>query len=554
MRVLILVLLLALPAAASAEPIQQRLLRTIQTGVVQELDIAEITQYAKGSEADFLGHVLARSALVVLGRDEGFPDWPIEKLLDRSLNQLQRRSHAYNLPPEMPPGFGGEDLVFTLVYAMVMSGEAERAIDVLEGHIASGNAYKRAVVLQALRNIGSQRANSLVQRVADTRDDRNLAENLLADHHYPFLAELQQHAHLIPSHRRTREELFKIAAERCSKQAGLAVYFLGFVPESEERKQNEAELELLRDLAKAPCFYTRFFAIRALALRSAESVAFWTGLFRAEKDAWQRAQIARIGFARFNKEFATPALELLAHEPAQYVQWELMHGNVETREGARFRDYWDIWLPPTLQFRLNFPEGSGRMSEHDLDELLSWLETGGRPQNPWVRNHFLYRLARYVWGENTRRYLRIVDSIPEKPSHWWILQNLADARALPILRYWHTLKSEEGQRDILFKLIVQLESPQAVSRRPSRGTCCQPTRECLATWIDVLPSNGDDPQIATAEQAKAWLEQRGDASREAEIQMVDSLGRVARVTRPGAQESEQWEHLYGCWRRIPPPQ
>lgn len=554
MRVVILVLLLALPAAASAEPIQQRLLQTIQMGVLQQLDPSEIIQYAKGHEADFLGHVLARSALVVLGRDEGFPDWPIGKLLDRTLNQLQRRSHAYHLPPEMPSGFGGEDLVFTLVYAMVMSGEAERAIDVLERHVASGNAYKRGVVLQALRNIGSQRANSLVQRVADTRDDRNLAENLLADHHYPFLAELQQYAHLIPSHRRTREELFKIAAERCSKQAALAVYFLGFVPESEDRKENEAELELLRDLAKAPCFYTRFFAIRALALRSAESVAFWTGLFRAERDAWQRAQIARIGFARFNKEFATPALDLLAHEPVQYVQWELMHGNVETREGARFRDYWDIWLPPTLQFRLNFPEGSGRMNEHDLDELLSWLETDARPQNPWVRNHFLYRLARYVWGENTRRYLRIIDSIPEKPDHWWILQNLADARALPILRYWHTLESEEGQRDILFKVIVRLESPQPVSRRLSQGGCCQPTRECLATWIDVLPSNGDDAQIATPEQAKAWLEHRGDAGGEAEIQMTDSLGRVARVTRPGAREPEQWEHLYGCWRRIPPPQ
>ncbi len=553
MRVLVLALVLALPAAASAEPIQHRLLRTIQTGTLQQLDRSEITRYAKGHEADFLGHVLARAALVVLGEDEGFPDWPIERLLDRALNQLQRRSHAYHLPPEMPAGFGGEDLVFTLVYAMVMRGAADKTIDVLERHINSGNAFKRGVVLQALRNIGSRRANSLVQQVADTRDDRNLAENLLADHHYPFLEELQQHAHLIPSHRRTRQELFAIAAERCSRQAALAVYFLGFLPEGEDPKQHEAELDLLRDLAKAPCFYTRFFAVRALALRSTESIEFWTDLFTTEKDAWQRAQIVRIGFAHFSKEFTRPALDLLAHEPVQYVQWELMHGNVEMREGARFRDYWDIWLPPTLQFRLNFPEGAGRMDEEDLEQLLAWLETGARPQNPWVRNHLLYRLAKNVSGKNTRRYLRIFDSIPEKTNHWWILQNLADARALPILRYWHTLDSEERERDILFKLIVRLESPQPVSRRLSPGTCCQPTRECLASWIVVLPSDGGDAEITTPEQAKAWLEQSDGATLQAEIQIVDSLGRVARVTRPGAQEPEQWEHLYGCWRRIPPP-
>ncbi|MEE9538351.1 MAG: hypothetical protein V3W10_03360, partial [candidate division NC10 bacterium] len=152
MRILVMSLMLVVPAAAVAGPIQHSLLRTIQTGTVQQLRVAEIIQYAKGDEASYLDHVLARSALLVLDKDEGFPDWPVARLLDRTLNQLQRRSHAYHLPPEMPAGFGGEDVVFTVVYALVVTGKTEEAIDVLGRHLDSGSRYKRGVVLQALRN------------------------------------------------------------------------------------------------------------------------------------------------------------------------------------------------------------------------------------------------------------------------------------------------------------------------------------------------------------------------------------------------------------------
>lgn len=193
------------------------------------------------------------------------------------------------------------------------------------------------------------------------------------------------------------------------------------------------------------------------------------------------------------------------------------------------------------------------MNEQDLDVLLSWLETGARPRNSWVRNHLLYRLARHVSGTNTRRYLRIVDTVPDKTRHWWILQNLADVRALPLLRYWHTLESEERQRDILFKLIVRMENSQPNSRRGNPGTCCQPTRGCLVSWVDALPGNGGAPKITTAEQAKAWLARTDAASREPKILFTDALGRIARVSRQGGHRPERWEHLYGCWRRIESP-
>lgn len=162
----------------------------------------------------------------------------------------------------------------------------------------------------------------------------------------------------------------------------------------------------------------------------------------------------------------------------------------------------------------------------------------------------LYGLARHVSGKQTKRYLRIFDSLPDKTSHWWILQNLSDARALPLLKYWHTLESEEQQQDILLKLIVRLEDRRPESRRAAQGTCCRPTRECLVSVITTLPTNGMDIEITTEEQAKAWLKETDGTSREPEVLFTDALGRVALVTRHGAESPEQWEHLYGCWRRI----
>ena len=145
-------------AASVDEPIEYRLLRTLQIGSPQGVTAEEMLAYADGNEADYLGHVLARAAVTVLGEDRGFPDWPLERLLERTLAQLQRGvSPAYNLPDAMPDGFRGEHLVLATVYALVVSGQEEKATDVLEAQLASGSSFKRGVILQALRNIGTDR-------------------------------------------------------------------------------------------------------------------------------------------------------------------------------------------------------------------------------------------------------------------------------------------------------------------------------------------------------------------------------------------------------------
>lgn len=544
-------LALLAPAAAGAEPMERRLLRTIQIGALQDLTVEEIVAFAKGDKADFLGHVLARSALLVLGRDAGFPDWPVPRLLERVLDQLQRSSHAYHLPPEVPAGFGGEELVFTVVYALVVSGQADRAVDVLEQSVKSDNAFRRGVALQALRNIGSQQASAVIQRFADAGDDRNLAENLLADHHYPFLAELRQRLPLLAPERRNRRSLVKAAREGCTERAALAVYFLGFFADGPDPARARAEVDLLRRLTRIGCFYTRFFAIRALALRSAESIGFWTGLFERDKDAWQRGQLARIGFARFGRAFVAPALRLLATEPVQYVQWELMHGNLEVRRGARFRDYWDLWLPPSLQLRLNFPDGGESMGREDLAEILAWLETGARPRNEWVRNHLLYGLAKHAAGREMRRLLRVFDALADKGRHWWLLAPLQDPGALPILRYWQGLPAEPSQREELIRLITSLEGKAATGNHRERGACCLPTRACLLTWLEVTADA--DAEIMTEGEARVWLNEGGTDPSAAAVHFTDSLGRVAEVARRPGATPETWEHLYGCWRRTDAP-
>lgn len=538
---------LSLPAAA-AEPVEARLIRTVQIGSPQDISVGDILRVAKDSESNYEQHVLARSALVVLGEDRGFPEWPLERLLDRALSLLARSTHAFQPPDGLPDSFDSEDLIFTVVYALAVSGHIEQATDVLERHLSTDSDFKRGVVLQSLRNLGTPRATELVQRFAERGDDRNLAENLLADLYYPFLEDLHKHLHLIPPAERARENLLRLANEPCTRRGALAIYFLGFLPEGDDPIQAKAEVALLREMTHAPCFHNRFFAIRSLALRSPESLAFWNHLYAREDDAWQRDQLVRICFARFGRDFLPLSLRMLEKERAQYVQWELMHGNIEMREHGRFRDYWDIWLPPTLQFRLNFAAGWGRLSEPDRDELLRWLENGAAPRDPWVRNHMFYALARSVEGRHTRRLLRLFNNHPERNANWWILTPLGDPQALPLLRYWLTLDSEENQREQLANLIERLETPGDDTRKSGRGDCCRPTRECLLARVQLAVADAE--VIQSEDEALAWLAATEKMREEPKIIYRDSLERVADVSWPGTGKTERWEHLFGCWRRV----
>jgi len=174
---LVAVLLAACCTLQAEEPIQARLLRTVQIGAPQGLTDVQIKAIVEDPKTDFPTFFLARSALLVLHEEvkgEGF-----DNLLTRVLNTPLASGNEYPQPPGLQAGFGGKELVFTMVYAMVMSGQQERAVDLLEKHLFTGSYYKQAVVLQALRNIGTQRAKGLIQKYQEKGDYHNLAENTL---------------------------------------------------------------------------------------------------------------------------------------------------------------------------------------------------------------------------------------------------------------------------------------------------------------------------------------------------------------------------------------
>jgi hypothetical protein len=544
---------LLLAAGSPSEPIERRLVRTIQTGVPQQVEVSEILAHAKDPEQDFVGHVLARSALVAVGRDQGFPDWPLPRLLDRVLDLMQPGgTNAYPPRPTFERGFGGDDLAFLVVYAMVLSGQADAAVTVLEARLAEEDEdeFVRGVALQALRNIGGDRANRVIRRRATLGKDRNLPENLIADLHYPFLSELQERLNLVPPDQRGRRQLLAMAREGCGERSSVATYFLGFVDETD--RQAATELDFLRSESRVSCFHNRYFAIRSLALRSAETIDFWTSLLRDERDAWQRAQLTRILFARFGPKFERGALTLLEKEPSQYVQWELMHGVLDTSRDNNLRDYWDIFLPTTLTYKLYFAESSRDLADADVNWILRWLEGGAAPRDPWVRNHLLFRLAADASSSYTRRYLRVFDAQPEKARNWWILTNFSDPRALPLLYYWRTLPSEESQTSLLDSLIERLQEKVwgGGDRRAGNKGCCESTRSCLlAAWMAEAAFN---TEIRNPAEAQRWLAETDDARAEPAIRFIDPPERIALVTPPGrgSPRDQRWEYIQGCWRRV----
>jgi hypothetical protein len=183
-----------------------------------------------------------------------------------------------------------------------------------------------------------------------------------------------------------------------------------------------------------------------------------------------------------------------------------------------------------------------------MGTLLSWLEAGAWPKDPWVGNHMLYNLAGLVLGDDTRRLLALFNAHPQRNDNWWIIENLADPDALPLLRYWATLPAPQAQEAVLQALIERLQATR-LSAAP-RIACCQPTQACLTEW---LARPGASAAIHSEEEAKAWIAGNTATGRAYTIDYRDALQRLAVVRRQNGAE-ERWEYLYDCWRHIDRPQ
>jgi hypothetical protein len=555
----------AVRAASGREPLERRLLRTIQIGAPQDITVTEISRIAENPNSKYIDNILARSALLVLQQDNA-KLVPYDELLDNVLNNLIRDSNAFPTLPALP-GFRGKETVFTMVYAMVMSGNQERVTDILEKHLLTGGKYKQAIVLSALRNIGTPRAVGLIQKYAENGQESNLAQNAIADEDYPVLFEMHDRWNLVPPTERNRDSLRTIVQTGCNQRAAMATYWLGFFAPNIDPNKEEAELQALERIVHtntSSCeMMEHVIALKSLALRSSKTVDYWTHLARQTSNAWERHQIVINAWGRFGRKFAPAALELLKTEPSQYIQWELLNGNLQTRQDHVYRDYWDIWIPANILVLMEFPEGDSRtskqsMDETDLNTLLSWLEAGARPKDPWVFNHMLYNLAGLVSGDDAIRLLRIFNAHPQRAQNYWIIANLYDPAAFPLFQYWSTLPAPADQIEVLNRLIANLER-RSTTHPSAKKLCCEATEACLLEHLTstepATPAGTSPNEIHSEEEARNWLARTTSTPDDFKIRYTGDLKRAATVERKAGPE-EHWQFLYDCWHRTdptPPP-
>jgi hypothetical protein len=539
--------------SAARESIPQRLLRTIQIGAPQDITVEQIRKIADSNDTDYTTEMLARSALVVLHQDD--PKLiSFGELFDTLLSHMVSDGSPFQPLPNLP-NFRAKETVFTMAYAMVMSGNQEQAVDILAKHSLTGSRYKQAVVLSALRNIGTPRAVSVIQQYAEKGQDRNLAETTLADEDYPVLFEIHDRWNLVPPAQRTRDNLRMIVQGGCDQRAVLAAYWLGFFPSNIDPSKETAELQALERIARTNAsgceMMEHVIALKSLGLRSAKTIPYWKSLAQLTPNVWERHQIVINAWGRWGRSFAPAALDLLKSDPAQYVQWELLNGNLETRQGREYRNYWDIWIPADVLVVLEHDNSNGfhTMDPKDLDAMLDWIDAGARPQDPFVLNHMIYHLAEFTSDDDTRRLLRIFNALPERNQNWWILQTLRDPAALPLLKYWSTLPTPPDQEQMLQHTIDALEN-RSVNTKGGSAACCEATEECLLQQLrhGSPPAAMPAAEIHSEAQAREWLNDGATTGGNFSIRYSDELKRSAVVRRSDGAE-EHWQYLYDCWHK-----
>jgi len=542
-------------AAAARDTVPQRLLRTIQIGAPQGITVEQIKKIAANQNTEYTTEILARYALLVL-QQHNLGLVPYNELFDSVLTHLVRDGNAFQPPPGLPD-FRGKETVFAMVYAMVMSGHQDEAVDILGKHLWTGSEYKHGVALSALRNVGTPRALGLIQQYAEKGPNRNLAETALADEDYPTLSELHDRWGVIPPAQRTQDNLRTIVQGGCNERAAVASYWLGFFAPNIDPNKEVAEIQALEAIVHtntSNCeMMEHVIALKSLALRSAKTVDYWKRLALQTDNVWERHQIVIDAWDRWGGKFALAALDLLKTDSAQYVQWELLDGNLDTRMGRKYRDYWDIWIPANVLLVQQEDDAAGRpdMDETNLNALLAWLESGARPRDPWVYNHLLYHLAGLASDDDTFRVLRLFNAHPQRNQNWWIVQNLRDPAALPILRYWSTLPAPQNQTEMLKTAINNLAN-RAKRPSPSAKACCGPTEDCLRQQLSasaVAATAGDASTVVihSEEKARAWLGGKSAPPAEFSIRYTDDLKRDAIVSRSGVPD-QHWQYLYDCWR------
>ncbi len=133
--------------------------------------------------------------------------------------------------------------------------------------------------------------------------DRNLAETTLADEDYPVLFEIHDRWNMVPPAQRTQDNLRTIVQGGCDQRSASGGLLAGiFCAEyrSEQGNGGAAGARKHRAHEHGNCeMMEHVIALKALALRSAESVDYWKRLAQDTPNVWERHQIVINAFGRW---------------------------------------------------------------------------------------------------------------------------------------------------------------------------------------------------------------------------------------------------------------
>lgn len=449
------------------------------------------------------------------------------------------------LPTDFPHVMHADDLAMLHVYAMVMSGQMNEAVEMLTKFIDSKNNFTRAFCIMALRAIGSPPAREAIKSRVNTGEDSMLAQAALA-FPLPNFSEPQVFAAEVMPVKRFRESMFAQAQLNTTK-AILPTYLLAFVGSDAEPAQINKELEFLRGLYKTAdeALWRKYmYGYNALAFRSQESFEQWSAMYTSDKDATRRSFILRAMSAQHPERFYAEMLPVFEKEANAWTQLEFLaiyRGLIKGQ--VLYGPFDSLWMPP-VYYRLNFPYTEDSSKKRSQQGFVDLWASGRFPQD---KNCSYCRQNWITWvmsPEDEPKFVRGYLSMPNRDAEAFSpLREIKQARLAPVVKYL----AEREQDAAVHRAALDVYADVLKKTSAQAQFCCDATEQCLRQHVVMSPVPSDltfKDDIAVAKYLDA-LSHESDV----EIVFTDILRRRATAKLTTDSHVQTYEHWLGCWRK-----
>jgi hypothetical protein len=241
------------------------------------------------------------------------------------------------LPQDFPRGTRADDIAMLHVYALVMSGEAPVAVDLLAKYLDSKTDFTRAFCIMALRAVGTPKAMETIKGHLTTVKNENnkqnyaksmdiqIANDALAFAIPNFMEPKAFAAEVMPIDR-FRVPMLRQAQLNTTKSI-LPMMLLGYVGTDVDAAQIDKELTFLRGLYKTAdqALWRKYmYGYNALAFRSQEPFEQWLTMYQNDADATRRSFILRAMSTQHPDRFHAEMLPLFEKEVDGWPQFEFL--------------------------------------------------------------------------------------------------------------------------------------------------------------------------------------------------------------------------------------